>query len=363
MQKFIKIFLITLLLLICPYFAKASTLYIDPSESQYGPGDSFPIDIKLNNEGACINALDVNLEFPKDNLRLTDFIIGDSIINFWIEKPEKEDLEAVNKNGILNFSGGTPGGYCGKIPGDPGESNIIARLIFKVPSLVVGGDNVVTAPISFGNSTQVLLNDGLGTADKLDFKGANINILSEPVNTPSDWQDQIKEDNIPPEPFFIELHSNANVYNGQYYIDFFTTDKQSGMDHYEVLEKRPDEKIGEKPFRNIFDFFLRAKKEPLNWKKGEIPYLLEDQTLKGIISVKAIDKAGNERLVDFVPPKSEQEKVQKISNKFMLMVSLIALGLLIFFLAILFTIRIIKKRKTSVAGLSQTDKRDEDEKL
>jgi hypothetical protein len=51
MQKFIKIFLITLLLLICPYFAKASTLYIDPSESQYGPGDSFPIDIKLNNEG------------------------------------------------------------------------------------------------------------------------------------------------------------------------------------------------------------------------------------------------------------------------------------------------------------------------
>jgi hypothetical protein len=362
MLKFLRIILFSLIFLIFPFFAKASTLYIDPSESQYGPGDSFPVDIKLNNEGSCINALEVNLTFPKNNLRLSDFLIGDSIINLWIDKPTKENFDTINKSGIINFSGGTPGGYCGKIPGDPGESNIVARLIFKVPSLVVSEDNIETVAINFSSSTKVLLNDGFGTADKLAYRGANIKILNSPVNTPSDWQDQIKTDKIPPEPFFIELHSNANVYNGQYYIDFFTTDKQSGLDHYEVLEKRPDEKIGEKTFRNIFDYFFLAKKEPLNWKKGEIPYLLEDQTLKGTISVKAIDKAGNERLVEFVPPKSEQTKAQKISNKFSLMLLLILSAIILFLLAIWFTIKIIKKRKISVSDQNQTDKKEADEK-
>jgi hypothetical protein len=363
MQKFIKIFFIIILFLMCPFFVKASTLYIDPSESQYGPGDTFPIDIKINNEGICINAIEINLLFPKDNLRLSDFLIGDSVLNLRIEKPVQEDFDAINKNGVVNFSGGTPGGYCGKIPGDPGESNIVARLIFKVPSLVVSGDKIENAAFSFGTSTSVLINDGLGTADKVTLRGANINILSTPVNTPSDWQDQIKEDTIPPEPFFIELHSNANVYNGQYYIDFFTTDKQSGMDHYEVLEKRPDEKIGEKTSRNIFDYFFRSKIEPLNWKKGEIPYLLEDQTLKGIISVKAIDKAGNERLVEFVPPKSEQEKVQKISNKYILMLLLIVAGILILLIATYFIVKNIKKRKIFAQAQGPVDKKNEDEKL
>ena len=42
-------------------------------------------------------------------------------------------------------------------------------------------------------------------------------------------------------------------------------------------------------------------KQEAIWKVGDSPYLLEDQSLKSIIKVRAIDKAGNERIVEIIP--------------------------------------------------------------
>ena len=39
----------------------------------------------------------------------------------------------------------------------------------------------------------------------------------------------------------------------------------------------------------------------MEWERAESPYLLKDQSLKSIIKVKAVDKAGNEKIVKVAP--------------------------------------------------------------
>ena len=363
--KILNIVLLTLVFVWLPTVVRAATLYFDPAESSYGPGESFPVDLKINVESSCVNTIEAQILFPSGYLQAIDFIFGDSIINLWIDKPSRENIDDINKTGKLYLAGGTPGGYCGKIPGDPGESNTIARIIFKVPSLIVSDRNIEDVSITFGSSTRALLNDGFGTPDKLILGEAEINMLHTKSNATEDWREVINSDKIPPEPFVIELQSNSNIYNGQYYIDFFTTDKQSGVEYYEILEKRPDEAVGKRPIRSVFDYLFGYKKEPLNWKRGEIPYLLEDQSLKSVISVKAEDKAGNERVVEFVPPKSEQEKVARALNRFYTMLILMIAGGILFFLACIFAImKIIKHRRTLTQlnnNLNRTNKNEKNE--
>jgi hypothetical protein len=65
------------------------------------------------------------------------------------------------------------------------------------------------------------------------------------------------------------------VFDGNYYVVFSTVDKQSGLDHYEIFESGA-------------------------WKAVSSPYKLRNQSLKGGVQIKAIDKAGNERLGDYV---------------------------------------------------------------
>lgn len=361
MLKKLKLFCLLFLFLL-PTSAFASTLYMSPSESQFGPGDSFAVDIKLDVTGQCVNAVEAGITFPKDNVKLVDFIIGDSILNFWIEKPDSTKIGKANSEGKLSFSGGIPGGYCGRIPGDPGESNIIARLAFKIPGMIVSDKKPEKLNIDFTDITQVLLNDGFGTKDNLDLKGSVINLLNAPATLKDDWQAQVEEDNIPPEPFIIELQSNPNIYNGQYYIDFYTIDRQSGIDHYEVLELRPGEKIGDKPKREISDYLFGYKNEALNWRPGEIPYLLFDQDLKSVISVKAIDKAGNERIVDYIPPSTPVPGIEPASKDKLYMVSFIVAGFLLTLIIIWLIIKIIKSKKSAVNPIINNNQTDEEEK-
>ena len=68
------------------------------------------------------------------------------------------------------------------------------------------------------------------------------------------------------------------MFGGRYYIVFSTTDKESGLDHYEIFENGV-------------------------WKRITSPYLLKNQSLLGVgaIQVRAIDKAGNTRMGDYSP--------------------------------------------------------------
>jgi hypothetical protein len=271
-KKFLQI-LIILSFSILPFGARATMLYFEPGTADYHPGDTFIVNVRIDTQGECINTIQTNLAFSNDILVVKDLAIGSSIISVWINTPGFS-----NKTGSISFAGGIPAGYCGRLPGDPGESNLIGKIIFQVKDQTENHE----AEVEFLESSQVLLNDGLGTRAELTTKKAVFSILAGIPGVPrEEWQIELSNDKIPPDPFVIEINRDPSIFEGKYFIIFSTTDKQTGLDYYEVKE-------GEG-----------------GWKRAESPYLLEDQSLESAIKVRAVDKAGNERIAEYVPPKKQ----------------------------------------------------------
>jgi len=260
-------------------FCQATVLYLDSSSGQYHQGETFIVEARIDTEGECINTVKGDLSFSQDILEAIDFSQGNSILNLWLKPPEiNQDM------GLVSFIGGIPGGYCGRLAGDSGLSNLLGKIIFNVKR-VNGGQ--ISAKIEFLDSSQVLLNDGFGTPAKLTLEGMALKILAVKGEIPeSEWEKELKEDAISPEPFNIEINKDSSVFEGKYFITFSTTDKQTGIDYYEIKEIPPIWKL-----------------KIAKWQEAESPYLLKDQSLRSIIKVKAVDKAGNERIAEYLPPK------------------------------------------------------------
>lgn len=298
----IKVLFILGIIFLFPNIAKAAVLYFDPEQGTYYPGDEFLVNIRLEIGENCINAIEAGVEFNRSAVRLVDFGTGSSFLNLWITKPSTEDIAAINESGRLDFAGGVPGGYCGRIPGDIGPSNIVGTLVFKAPSFAVSEADETVAHFRFSDDTRVLANDGLGTVDELFKKEAELTIARTRSDLPKqEWSDQLKKDTIPPEPFIIELRQDPSMFNGRYYAFFSAVDKQSGLDRYEILEIIPGEEIGIAPKAGIIDRLLGRVRPAPRWQAAIPPYVLNDQSLASVIRVKAVDKAGNERIVEYVP--------------------------------------------------------------
>jgi hypothetical protein len=279
--------------------AQAATIYLDPPQETIGPNEVVQVKVKIGvSDGECINAAQVGLDFPSDILQLKDFNIGDSFLSLWVQRPDQSSLDKINKEGRITFSGGIPGGYCGVIPGDPGESNILGSLIFVAKKPVI----FHKAKIDFNSDTQAFLNDGDGTEVPISSQGSVLQIDEKIASVTDTWAEQLAADNIQPESFVIEIGSSPRIASGKYFLVFSAVDKQTGIDHYEVLEaKAKDLAVDDKnAFQKFLDKVFKIK-EPLPpaWVKADSPYILKDQSLNSVIRVKAIDRAGNERLVEY----------------------------------------------------------------
>lgn len=289
---------------------QASTLLLTPAEGEFGAGDSFAVEVKIKTDtNECINVVEATIDFPKDILAVKDFSTGNSLLSLWIKNPTAKDISGINNSGQLTFAGGVPGGYCGKIPGDPGDSNILGKIIFDViaPGITEGSFKIASVNLSPENT--VLLNDGLGTEAKLMQENANFKIVSTRQKQGNDWEEELKQDKTMPESFVIEVNRDPKIFENKYFAIFSTMDKQTGIDHYEILEIRPGEYAQENiSFVDIINLlFGRTNKLPAVWKTASSPYLLNDQALTSIIKIKAVDKAGNERTIEYFPPEMEQK--------------------------------------------------------
>ena len=296
MFKFLnfKYIIISVVIIFFPVVSSAAVLYLEPSEGELYQGDTFIINLKIDVEQECVNTVKADLNFTQDTLEAIDFSRGKSTLTFWLEVPRIDQ-----EKGLVSFIGGIPGGYCGPIPGDPGESNLLGKIILKAKE--AGGEQF-SAEMKFLDSSQVLLNDGLGTPAQLKTKDANFIILPGSSETlREEWKEELEKDNIPPESFEIRIGQDPDIFEGKYFIAFHTSDKQTGIDHYEIKEGKGD------------------------WQRGESPYLLKDQKLTGIIKVKAMDKAGNERVAEWIPEKKE-------SPYLITLVILFAVGLVCYFI-------------------------------
>ena len=339
------------LFLITPFFAKAATLYLMPPSQTIYQGSSFIIEVRLDSESEEINTVEGNLNFPPELLEIVDFSKGGSILSFWAKEPFLE-------RGEISFLGGIPGGFRGE--GSILKINFLAKEIGKADILFTGDSKVL---LNDGKGTSAKLNFLEGNYEIIKkpetlpvissrthpdqnkwYKGNTLHLhwdlidgaeysfilsqdpLTEPDEIPDkpegeliwmgdmeypdledgiyyfhlkqklpaeDWSQKITFramiDATPPEDFKPEIGRDPAIFEGKYFLSFATTDKTSGIDYFEILEA---DRRG----------FIRGTTRKAERKIGKSPYVLEDQSLQSIIKVKAVDKAGNERISEIIPP-------------------------------------------------------------
>lgn len=329
----VKLKILFLVLLGVSAFASetyAATLYFDPSEKPMFRGDSATIAVRLDtDEGECVNTVDATIVYDAD-IRAVDVARGESILSIWLEDPVIDEV-----NRTIQFAGGIPGGYCGRIAGDPSLTNVIAELVFRLPGLHVGSqEDDGEARVVFSDTTQVLLHDGFGTQADLRFQNATFLLNDKPgASIVDDWSPRVTADSVPPADFSITISSSDTAFSGEYFIVFNTIDKQSGIDHYEVMEEPFDE----------FDLFNWGRVDA-PWVRATSPYVLKDQSLNSTIRVKAVDKAGNETIAILVPDRA----LRTLSIDRLL--SIVTFGFIGVFVFSLVAYAIYRRRKQIVAS-------------
>jgi hypothetical protein len=64
----------------------------------------------------------------------------------------------------------------------------------------------------------------------------------------NEWREKLLNDTSPPEPFEIQIQKNPAIFDGKYFIVFYTTDKETGVDYYMVKEGEREWKIAKSPY-------------------------------------------------------------------------------------------------------------------
>lgn len=311
--------------LVCVFFAadvaSAASLYFEPNKMDLYPGDTRTVAVRIDTEeGECINVIDGVLTYD-DAILPVDISLGESILPVWVEQPR---INADSRT--VTFAGGIPNGYCGRIEGDPRLTNVVLELVVQYPGFPDGIENedgTFETAVAFGKETSVYLNDGSGNRTQLVTHDGMFTLHAqnsgEIVN---EWTDRVDSDFIAPNSFSISLESDPSIFADKHFIVFNTSDKQSGIDHYEVMEEPLEE------FR-LFEWGgVDAK-----WIEARSPYRLKDQSLNSTIRVKAIDKAGNEYMAVLVPEEGLRGLSSRERGAFILgtLGVLILLGLIVSF--------------------------------
>jgi hypothetical protein len=248
----------------------AASIFFDSDNGEVSSGQTFKVDLLVNMEGININAIEGKVFFPADILELKQTIESGSIVSFWIKNPQEES------SGEVLFSGGFPGGFEGK-------KGMVFSMIFQVKENILAKNGKVTI-----KNAKTFLNNGTGTAINIPSASFSFSLMEGKKEN----KEELLEDNNPPEDFTPSVARSPNIFNNQWFVVFTVQDKESGIDHYEILEN--DQK---------YDINYISSAEGIEWTKVKSPYLLKDQNLGNYIYVKAVDKAGNIRVAVVSPEK------------------------------------------------------------
>ncbi|PIZ57271.1 hypothetical protein COY23_01600 [bacterium (Candidatus Torokbacteria) CG_4_10_14_0_2_um_filter_35_8] len=144
----IKIIIVVCLLLLSAVPTFAAEISFDAKTREVAIGEQFEVNIFLNTEEEYINATEGKVIFPENLLELKEIRDGNSIVNFWIERPK------IKSDNQITFSGIIPGGYIGK-------KGLIFSAIFQSKNEGKGTIEIREA--------KTLLNDGKGTQASLSI--------------------------------------------------------------------------------------------------------------------------------------------------------------------------------------------------
>src|SRR3989344_6246036 len=192
---------------------EAARLYFEPQEAIMGAEKDFSVGVRIDAKNQ-INAISVGIFIPPE-IALIDAVIGNSIINFWVEKPSFDESSR-----ILTFSGIVPGGF-------QGEKEPLLTMKNKTD----GQEG--KAILTFNKEkTKIYLHTSEGVEDSLELESLTLPISEGKENFGVEIIDR-----DPPEDFKPEISRDANIFENRWFLVFATQDKSSGIDHYEVCEK------------------------------------------------------------------------------------------------------------------------------
>jgi len=232
--------------------ASAAVLYSEPRQIDVTQNQTFEVSYFLDTQEDDINAIEGTLIFPTDLLELKEIRDGNSIINFWVERPTVSQTP-------ITFAGIIPGGY--RFP-----KGLVLSFVFASKGNGTGAIHLEKA--------RTLKNDGLGTEASLTLAFSSVTVSDFP-KLPTPAAIPIIDTDVP-ESFRPELARESSIFDGKWFLSFATQDKGTGISHYEVQETYA--------WGNG------------SWVKASSPYVLVGQNPSLPIRVKAIDRAGNERL-------------------------------------------------------------------
>lgn len=267
----IRVF-VALLVVCIPILTRGASLYFTVPRDVVFVGEDFEVSLMLDTEGESVNAIEGTVLFPSETLVLDGIETGASVIDLWIVSP-REDADEVS------FLGVVPGGFVGVR--EPGTQRLLPGII---ATLLVKAEQAGTAEFSVQDA-QVLKHDGVGTPLPVIAKSKKITVTENLALEAKDEKRKIT-DITPPEPFEIMFVRDAALYEGKLTAIFAAQDNESGVAYYDVAERR-----GEKT-KNYAE---------LAWSRAESPYLLKDQGRWNRVYMRAVDNAGNIRVVSASP--------------------------------------------------------------
>lgn len=381
MKKIFFIAMFLFILMATPFVTSASVFFFMPQSMEYQESDTFIRSLYLDTNGQEVNAIESRINFNQDVLEVVDIITGDSVVKFWVETPTIS-----NEKGVIEFVGGTPNGYNGK--------GVILKIIFKAKKVGDCDLNISDTKLLLNNSeaaedetifsndncniiersedsikitcnshsdqdewqssntidlhwdlidkaeySYILSKDFMaepdGISDKpkgkliwmgdMSYEGLEDDIyyfhLKQKLSDEEDWSSKATVRAMIDATIPEEFMSQTVEIEGRRYLVFSATDVTSGVDHYEMSE------VDLNWFGNV------RSEEEAEWRIIESPYLLDDQNLKKIIKIKAIDKAGNERLSEIVLSSNSKYSTSQIAFFILVMMAITVLILwkLLFF--------------------------------
>jgi len=265
------------------------------------PNTSFDIDFALRTQGEYINAIEGDIRYDPKALTFLGMDDAQSTVPMWVEKFK-------DNGGVIHYSGIIPGGY-------KGEHVVMGVLRFMTKEVGITSLNI--------ENTKIFRHDGDGTQAPLSSSSF---IISVADSAPQEITEERSSDVFSPDQFSIQASRDQTVFGGKWFVVFLSHDKDSGIDHYEVAEKR-----------SIFGRTFPI--EALNWEKAESPYVLRDQSRSSYIYVKAVDRAGNVTISELSP-----SPINEIGKRY-------TVGMVIFFALVVLSTVIVwweKKRRRDV---------------
>lgn len=340
-----------------PGSAWAAELYFSSQEARpIYQGEVFTVDVLLDTQEQEVNAIEAELLFSQDKIELIDISRGGSIFELWPEDPVfSNETGEVNFSGGVpkGFKG------VGKIltlsfrPILNSADITTAEIIFRSGSRVLLNDGYGKEAALTFQPVDLVITDLPGDLPSISskthpnqakwYQSAKLNVFWEPVsdfaygyqlskaedkvifsgekswedikgsggidldlggqgdgvfyfslrqkNKSGDWSEKsvhfrIMIDSTLPENFTPKIGQDPGIYGGKDFLSFSAKDEMSGIDRYEAAEQSD---LG------IFNF-IGDRFAKLSWKNAGSPYLLERQGSGNRIFVKAVDKAGNERV-------------------------------------------------------------------